>query len=75
MSKFCPSCGKQLNDTAMFCEHCGTKLNTESTVSEEVSQVYMPATEEKTYENDDDNSAAAMLRSRSYEEKPKEKSL
>lgn len=73
MSKFCPSCGKQLNDTAMFCEHCGTKLNTESTVSEEVSQVYMPATEEKTYENDDDNSAAAMLRSRSYEEKPKEK--
>ena len=69
MSKYCPSCGKQLSDTAMFCEYCGTKLNVEeNTVQEDVSQV-MPSVDE----NDDENSAASMLRNRSYEEKPKEK--
>ena len=73
MSKFCPSCGKQLNDTAMFCEHCGTKLSAASQNETETNQVFMSMPEITSPENDDDNSVASMLRNRSYEEKPKEK--
>lgn len=31
MTKICPNCKKQNNDTAQFCENCGTTLNTNTT--------------------------------------------
>lgn len=26
LPKFCPNCGKEINETAQFCEHCGNHL-------------------------------------------------
>lgn len=25
--KFCPNCGKEINETAQFCEHCGNIIS------------------------------------------------
>lgn len=46
MPKFCPNCGKEINETAQFCEHCGNIIsqnnaaqsqNADSTVENNIS--------------------------------------
>ena len=27
LPKFCPNCGKEINETAQFCEHCGNIIS------------------------------------------------
>lgn len=46
LPKFCPNCGKEINETAQFCEHCGNIIsqknaaqsqNADSTVENNIS--------------------------------------
>lgn len=34
MSKFCKSCGNEIDDDSEFCQHCGTKINEDGKVNE-----------------------------------------
>ena len=53
MSKFCPSCGEELVDTAKFCKNCGMNLETkEETKNTAGTQQTAPRYEVQKVEND-----------------------
>ena len=49
MSKFCPSCGEELVDSAKFCKSCGTNLENHEPPrqSNQNQQFHVPRVEEK----------------------------
>ncbi|WP_295590758.1 zinc-ribbon domain-containing protein [uncultured Methanobrevibacter sp.] len=54
MSKFCPSCGEELVDTAKFCKNCGMNLETreETKNTTGTQQTATPRYEVQKVEND-----------------------
>ena len=54
MSKFCPSCGEELVDTAKFCKNCGMNLETreETKNTAGTQQTTAPRYEVQKVEND-----------------------
>ena len=54
MSKFCPECGKELQDNAKFCKECGAKIpqvdNTvENNAIQQPTQAYAPPAAENKH--------------------------
>lgn len=57
MSKYCTSCGKQLNDDAAFCDGCGAKLNNPGNINTSTQSNNQPPTTEIPVSNTNESTS------------------